>query len=624
MRSRLYGPDFCPSSAFPTHNSEGHTTALPTDDHIHDARALRYHRANSPIVITQLMSEATRVHNISSMSPPPGPRPRSSNARLSHNIVPFITSCGQHTQVMDLAQRIRDWERQCSPDNTRFTLGRRLPWRTPPPIWAPAKMPIWSQDELTPSPLSSPPSSPSPSPSPPLLQPLWSRLHTRPQTPNEPFRDTDTCLSSRSPPPNSPQASATPLQFVRKKPERDELRHHSPGSYLTTQIREEHIARNLAEADALRDKREAREMRAKREALLRSVDTSDIVIESIEVPPYKPPTIFNEDFNFGPKTRNDHHDYIPRLSPRSSRSSPSDFDSEVEKKSVKRQRHDSSNAKAAAKSRRDRLHSSSSLILVERDQPGPSVPKPLRESYGMLFAHPGRLADDARHEPAVVCSPSYDVRHMASDYNPRDIAEGFEARKQLHPRDSKEVFECEPMAISWGGCKALFKRRQEAALARKRALEDDYESAQRVLREQIRMRTCYLQRRPRTTRDHAPVYTCPSVKTATSEYSSSTGTPPLSPLVKSSENPRPASTRPPPTVRGVRRRSPLPKLSKCRSSDTFLRNVKGSLETRQIRELKEEAAKLRWTEKGGYRGIKREDTPDPRNTGRLGGGALFS
>ncbi|KAF1362358.1 hypothetical protein EJ07DRAFT_153281 [Lizonia empirigonia] len=582
MRYRTYNPDGCTSSNFPVHSPRGNTdnSSMWSDYQSRTVSAVRFRRINSPEFTSQHMPEAAR------MEPPPRLRPRPLNPRfdlfsrnLHRDTVVRIDDGDCRTQPSAVSQRMDHRGRQYSPDNDMYLRSGRRPWRPPSPIWAPAKFPEWPQPQSSPSP-------PLASASPP--EPLWRRLPKKAQSPTRLFGNIEIYS-----PPESPRSDYTRMapftsQSIRKRPDSDDLRYTAPISALTAEFTGIPIARNLAEADALRDLREARELRAKKGAQEKTHDFLRAAIGIVKGKERK--AVFNEDFSFGPKTKQDEEDLIPPLSPRSSYSSLPDSASQVEHKPLKRQRHDSSSANGKEQSRCDGLDSSSPTP-VQQPQAGSIAPDPLSKGFAASDVHPGQLVDFIASE--VVGSADRSVEHMTSNYNLSDSVDKFKSSKQSHGQGCEEHHATISPKHGPVSRDTYLRRHLTAQFGCEGGPKDGPETAHRALNEQFRLQTCDLQRQPRTTRGHAPVCSEQMTETAIAEPTASTGTPPLSPVIKPTSTQTPVSPIPVGSTR-VRRRSPLPR---SRSTDTFLRNVRESLEAREEKALREEVRRLRETAK---------------------------
>ncbi|KAF2630147.1 hypothetical protein BU25DRAFT_446946 [Macroventuria anomochaeta] len=583
---------------------------MPLDDQIRTAKAVQYQRVmNRPVVTTQGELEEGWDRVESAMAPLPKPRPCPPNDRFEAfrragilDTAARFTPCDQHTQPTDLARRIGDWERECPPTIDRYSVGDRRPWKPPSPIWAPAVFPKW--------PSCPPSSSPSPPPKYRLPPPSYRAPRRKPQFTLGRFKNLDLHSTPKSSPPDSAPKSSNDSQFIQKKPERDGLRQHPPVSYLIEQFKRDGIVGNLTQADALRSEREERERTQKEERKRKPREEEER--KDSDVPEWlrkllrkkrqeypEPWDIFRKDFSFGPKTKKDEGDvYRPPVSPRSSCSSLPDLSPEVRGRSLKRQRHDSSNANVAAKSPRDRLHSTSSPIPIRRPQHNPSVPGPFYKGFGTLDAHESQRVDFALPSPPdVVHSTEHNVRHVTSDYNPDDVVDHSKTYKHGSAQGVERQHALTPPVRRPSYYGAQMRRHLETVFGQQGKLKANAEEAQKALDEKVRMKTCELQRKPRTTRDHPPVLDDAMSRSATAESSTSMRTPPLSPLTKTAPAQSSISTR---TVHSERprRRSYV---ARCASSDRFLRTVRESAEKRLRRQLEERSRMM-------------EDTPCPCDT----------
>lgn len=593
MKYRTYSPDGCTSSDFPVHGPGGNTDNASnwSDYQGRTASAVRFRRINSPEFTSQHLQEAAR------MEPPPRLRPRPPNPRfdllsrkLHRDTMVRIGDGDCCMQPLDVSQRVDHRGRQCSPDNDMYLRSGRRPWRPPSPIWAPAKFPDWRRPQSSPSP-------PLTSASPP--EPLWRRLPKKAQSPTRLFGDIEIYS-----PPESPRCDYTRMapftsQSIRKRPDSDDLRSTAPISALTAEFTGIPIARNLADADAIRDLREARELRAKKGAQEKANDFFRAAISIVKGKGRQ--AVFNEDFSFGPKTKQEEEDSIPPLSPRSSYSSLPESSSQVEHKPLKRQRHDSSSANGKEQPRCEGLDSRSPTP-VQQPQAGLIAPDLLSKGFAAPDVHPGQLVDFIA--PDVVGGADHSVEHMTSNYNLSDIVNKFKSSKQSHGQGCEEHHATISPKDGPVSRDTYLRRHLAAQFGCEAGPADGLETAHSALDEQVRLQTCDFQRQPRTTRDHAPVSSEQMTETATAEPTASTGTPPLSPVIKPTWTQTPVPPIPVGSTR-VRRRSPLPR---CRSTDTFLRNVRESIEAREEKALREEARRLGETEKAQK---KRENTKYP-------------
>ena len=383
-----------------------------SDDHIRTARAVRYLKANSLVITAPHGSDGTRGPMRSAMGPPPRPRPRPQNARFPAFFradTPENTARAspgfQNTQTTDLTQRIGDWERQCSPNMDGSSMGDKQPWRLPEPIWAPAKFPQWSNCSPPPPSCSpSPPRSPSP--------PLWRKLPGRIPAPSARLDTIDLYATSGSPPVNSDPVPEDHLDFI-QRPERSGHRQDAPISALTAQLKGQPIARNLAEADALRKQMEKQSPNIRREE---EQETNEAFLREI-LKKKEPQVVFEKNFSFGPKLKEDSGGCELSLSPRSSRSMFPGMCSQAEQKSLKRQRHDSSNGEVMAKSPRAQLHSTTSPIPIQPPQSKLLAQRSLQRGFGTPEVHIGQLIHLTTHNPSDVIRSTEDkIRYMASHH----------------------------------------------------------------------------------------------------------------------------------------------------------------------------------------------------------------
>ena len=182
-----------------------------------------------------------------------------------------------------------------------------------------------------------------------------------------------------------------------------------------------------------------------------------------------PDKLFRKDLNFGPKTKGHMcSDHQSSPSPSFSCSPLPDLPLEVRKNSLKRQRHDSSDADAAAKSPRDRLHSTSSPVPIQRPQPIPSVPKPLHKGCKTPSVHSGQHVEfTAPNLPDAVRSIENNVRPSVSDYNSDNILNCFKASTYGRTSDIQEYYAPTSPVGSPGCCSANLRHHLETASANK-------------------------------------------------------------------------------------------------------------------------------------------------------------
>lgn len=550
-------------------NSNVCTCSMSAGNLVYTASKVQAQRIQGPLATSQPRSEKARGHIVSVMAPPSRPRPRSPNARFqtffeagTPDTAAKITLCDQHIQPTDL-QRICDWERGCPPTLCRYSMGDKRPWRPPPPIWAPATFPEWPSGQPTPQ----------RSPSTPLP---WRRLRRRPQLPCGRFKNLDLYFTPGSPSLYSIATPETQPQSIRKKPEIRQLRRHTPVSTLTAVLRKDTVARNLRGVGVLWSRGKKRELRPKEEQeqehKLDRRTSHDFLREFLKR--QQPEEMFKRDFSFGPRATEDKQDdYQSPLSPQSSCSTSPELSPELDHNSLKRPRHDSSNGNAEANSS-DRGHSISSPIPIRGSQPMSSVSWPLTTGFEVPDVHPGRKVDSvAPNAPDIVCAiGNHRGGHMTSHYRSSDNMDESKGCNHYFSHDIKDQHASASPVARPSYCEACLRRHFATVSGQQGEFRYDPGMSYRATDEKFEMKTCVLQRRPRTTKDHASVLGDATTGTATGLWSTPTETPPLSPMVKTAQS---------------KRTHRISRVARCPSSDAFLRAVRESRQARTRREMGE-------------------------------------
>ncbi|KAF1929118.1 uncharacterized protein M421DRAFT_4922 [Didymella exigua CBS 183.55] len=367
-------------------------------------------------------------------------------------------SCLQRGDDMDIAQRVVDWDRKYPRVGNELAATDKYPARNVRPwerstssIEAPAVHPLWYQVTPSPTPdaLKLPPKSPLPQ-----SQHTGERIGSRPPIQKLRQLNLRSATGSLSP---RPTCEVLDDQFTSRKAEKTDTRKHSLVSYLTEGFLRDEIARNLAQADYIRNQNEKREVDERKERRRKEQEKEKAKQERAmavkkkrleDVPAYikdlarnwrerypGPDKLFRKDFDFGPKTQgDDDDDYCRPLSPHSSCHSLSKAFTNTHSKSLKRQRHDSSNPDVARESPHDRYSTMSSPIPMQRSQPTTPISRSFSSGVGAPEAHPGQLVDFTLHS-----SPRFEVDYsnkdrilfLTSKYDRNHVLDYFETRAWL-------------------------------------------------------------------------------------------------------------------------------------------------------------------------------------------------
>lgn len=603
---------------------------MTPDNEIRTAKAVQYRRVmDRPVITAQNDQEDDTDCDTDTSNPTSRPDLRKYDTTYPDIGIrdgrAMYLSCLERGYSQEIAQRVVDWERKhpMAVDGLaatdRYLARDARPWeRPPPPIWAPAVCPLWHQVLPSP-PLSS--SEPPPKYPPPQSQYIGERPRPRPPIRNFKRLNLRAATGSHSPHPTSNVAND---QCTVQKAEKVAGHPHPLVSYLTGKFLRDGIARNPRQADYLRNQREKREAEERRkQRKQREIENEKAKREQTpavekrpkleDVPIWLkdlarswrerypgPDKLFRKDFDFGPRTQGkDDDDYRRPLSPCSSGNSLPDLSPEVRSKSLKRQRHDSSNADVGREPSHDRLHFTSSPIPIQRPQPNTSTSRSLFRGFGTPEIHPGQRVDfTACTSPMfeVDCSNGDRIRFLTSDYNRDDDVDYFRTRtyspiNHVHDHWTPTT----PRVVDRDSCCEMdLRHHAETVFNHQGKLEDNAEEAQAAVDEAVRMKTCELQRKPRTTRDHPPALFEPMSKTRTAEPQVTKWSPVMSSLDRTKTTQISAALQ---DERIKRRRSYV---ARCRSTDAFLRNVRESQKRRQLERDME------------YEGRPRQDTPDPR------------
>lgn len=574
-------------------------------DEIRTAKAVQYRRVERPATVTTKGD---------SDSPPIRPNPpifpndyefRRINVNIPHETASLwwgdegretYISCLRRGFGVDLARRVVEWERNnptkkngLSPID-RYLVRNVMPWD----MTLPRPNPICPVRRPSPYPRSS-------SPKPQTKFPSWSSLsrseRTQARPPLRNMKKLNLRSSTTSP---SPRPSCEVLDHHFKKIEKAETRIYPPVSYLTETFRREEEYKQEAQERLERRRKEQEEEKAKQEKGRQEKETS--VTKKLEdVPDYLkdlarswrqkypgPDKLFRKDFDFGPRTQTDDDDYRRPISPCSSRSVLPDGSMEVHGKSLKRQRHDSSNTDVARESPHDRLQTTSSSMPNLRAPPTVQTSSSFLKSVGAPEAHPGQLVRyDFGDEPRFDFQRC-DAGTMTSDYNLSDVIDRFETI----PSSQEDSWTANTSrVVDRDSCPGEeLRRRLETVFSQQGQLKHTPDEAQAAVDDVIRMKTCGIQRKARTIRDHPPDLFQPLSRIRTAEPQN-TGWP----MPSTDDTCTLTQTS---TVEHRKRRKSY--VAKCRSTDVFLRDIR---ESHRLRQLLEEA-------KQAHR--PRQDTPDQR------------
>ena len=557
-------------------------------DDIRTARAIRYKRVSTrPVVTTKGESEAS----VSIMEMAHTPRRRSPADRLqaagrvgASDNDPCFTPYKQHGDPT-----------ACPPTIDRYSVDETRPWTPQQPICVPATFPEWpsprSPDSSSPSPTSR---SPSPAP--------WTRWRRRAHPPCARFKRLDLRPKAGSTVLNE---TCKPAQFSRppqKKSESSKFHEVPPVLEPATEPKGDRIVGELPTREIVRMQEQARQRRLREGKSDSPLEVfSDLVKDILRRS--KPQVIFDEDFGFGPRKKKWEGDDQQPLSPRSTRTTRFFSSPAIQQRSPKRQRHDSSNGDTTIMSPRDRLHSTSSPIPIQQRRPTLlAAEKPFSRGFGTphfseFTAHPGNPVDYTLSSlPKVNRETEARKRQITSDYNLNHVVASFESCQNhaIHDPVGHHILTSPIQQPSVPGQR--LKGQLEPVFSRQGGLND---KAQEAVDESTRVKTCGLQRKARTTRDHAPICDDNAIgRTTTAESSASMKGQPLTPTTTPLQVDTMASSGIAPDGRLRKKRSWV---ARCSSSDKFLRTIRDSRESRDARILRM------------HDGRRRSDTPDPRS-----------
>ena len=333
------------------------------------------------------------------------------------------------------------------------------------------------------------------------------------------------------------------------RPTESDLRSASKIGGLTT---------SLAEADFLRDQRKQREHQQRQEQGAEDVrersQHSDQDRKQNHVPDWvkallrlkkeRPDKVFDKDFDFGPRSKDANGEWLPSLSPRSPFSSLPDLNLDVQSKSLKRQRHDSSTADVAHVPRHGSSYSAGSLVSMERSRPSLQIAKSTFGRLEEVDVHPGQLIDppdmvDCKVEYLYSSISDFDLSESASDLDP--------SYPDIHTEEPDYEAPAHRGTTRFSLHLNSLSNQQTDSL-------EEFSAAQEAVDDEVRTMTCGLQRRLRTTRPSSPF-----------QIASSTTILTKSRTVETSDLRR-LSRRD-----GRGRRSYVPR---CESADAFLRFVR--------------------------------------------------
>ncbi|KAJ8107900.1 hypothetical protein OPT61_g8552 [Boeremia exigua] len=372
---------------------------MPSDEQFRTARAIIYRRlSNKPAVVSYSGPEQLSYSIPGAMQPPRRPRPRPPSAKFHRSSRTESQDAGfaviyaaylQHERSTDLAQRIRKWERECSPQvDTHPFADEEQPWRASSPRWAPARLPGRPEvpQALTPNlPAASSPSYFEDFSFAPLFkEPQWlAGSDTRSLKDGSQYT---TCGS----PPLALAGAMTRQSIVHEKKE----------VYLHQREDTDH---NLNEKRGAEQKHSEKE-NLQCEKTSNAEETQDPIPDWLRaLVKLKQRCHFKKNFNFGPRTRQtEENEYLNPLSPHSSCISLPDLHSQIQNKSLKRQRHGSSTVKAVLASPRDRLHLKPSPVRTERSRSNP----PAQEFASPIPAMKPPTIEKPETTPAITAPPS--------------------------------------------------------------------------------------------------------------------------------------------------------------------------------------------------------------------------
>ncbi|KAF3047198.1 hypothetical protein E8E11_001373 [Didymella keratinophila] len=499
-------------------------------------------------------------------------------------------SCLQRGFGVDMARRVVEWERDnptkrngLSPTD-RYQARNIMPWDVTLP-----------RPNTTPAMVQPPPYPPSSSSGPPPVYqyPVSTYPYVAENTSSRPpvrkMKKLNLRSSTTSPPP-LPSCEVVENHF--KKIEKAETRIYPPVSYLTeTFRREERYKQEAQERLERRRKEQVEEKEASMKKRLEDVpDYIKDLARSWRQKYPGPDKVFRKDFDFGPKAHiNEDDDYQRPLSPCTSHILLQDVCLEPQSKSLKRQRHDSSNTDVARESPHDRLQTASSSTPIPRAPATVQISMSFLKSIGAPEPYPGQLVHhNLMDEPRLEIQRS-DAGTTTSDYNLNDVIDRFEPI----PSSQEDSWTAnKTQAVHRDSCCGDdFRLHLETVFSQQGKLRDTADEAQAAVDKAIRMKTCGIQRKARTMRDHAPdlFQSLSNIRAAEPQI---TGWPtPPDGLTHTLTLTSTAEHR-------ERRKSYV---AKFRSTDVLLRDVR---ESHRIRQLMEEA-------KQAHR--PRQDAPDPRS-----------
>jgi hypothetical protein len=575
---------------------------MTPDDKIRTARAVQYRKVREiPIVTTKGGPEDKPPH----LNPPiPTRDPKLRQFDTLHPKLGIgdgeatYFSCLERGYGIDMAQRVVEWERNHPGTGEEIAVTDRYlarnarPWERLLPTDAPAVVQL--PPYLPPLSFEPPPDYPSP-------RSLYMGEQSQLRLPTRKLRKFKLRSPTGSPP---PRPTCEVLDHHFKKTERAETRKHPPVSYLTeTFLRDERHRREAMERLERRRKEQEKE-KAKQEketAVAKGLDDVPNYIKDLarswraKYP--GPDKLFRKDFNFEPKTQTDEEDDCRRpLSPHSSRSLIPAVFPDARSTSLKRQRYDSFNTDVARVSPHDRSRTASLPIPTQRSEPTTQTSRSFFKGLGQPEAHPGQLVNYT-----LQAEPRFEVhrndqdrgRTVASDYNLDDVTNNFQTRSfgpvehvRGHWTPSR------PQLIDRGSHYGEDPGHHlDDVFSQQGKLGDSVDEAQ-VAVDEIRMKTCELQRRTWIARDQPPMLFKPILRTRRAQPQA-TRWPPMraSNLTHTWTN---ASTTEQ-MEQCARRRSYV---ARCRSTDVFLRDMR---ESQRIRQLMREADRER----------PRLGTPDP-------------
>lgn len=280
---------------------------------------------------------------------------------------------------------------------------------------------------------------------------------------------------------------------------------------------------------------------------------------------FDPIDIWRDNFNFGPSTlRSEKQEDASPLSPRSTCGSLADLGVNLCNNPSKRERHDSSRVEHPKDS-----HDDWPLIIssAQSNRSSQSIePTQLNKARTAAEVHPGQLVDFTTPQASShIASPNTPT--LASDYDRNDFITRFETGLSISRRSTQDPIPTTSAVYRPSYCSANLKHHLQTVFSTQGPLTDSAAAAQNVLDEQIRIKGCELQRRPRTNRGHYPQVRPISMNRLRLRRKDSVG---------STETVRPASPR---------RRSYV---ARCECTDAFLKFMHEVPEARMRRQLERE------------------------------------